>query len=312
LIAGASQLFLRWRDQRSGEVDAIRRNVVPSNGSITAGLPSVAGADLRTMRVHLPVVEVPYLPRVSKEAEVADLIQDCRPVLIVGSSMVGKTRLAAEVAKRVYPKHPLLIPDAPSGLLELDKADVLIRNHVIWLDDLDRFFTGNGLTVGLVKRLAAHNVIVATLRAREWDLFQPSDRVRPPEWEIVSLFARVTLIRERDRPADDDLCRAFPDAELRERIEQIGIGEYVGAAHLIKDRIDLGTETNPLGYALVRGAADWRNAGITRGIPADLLPKLAAARLTSRHKVELDIAESYADRMTRPTPTPYTTTRLKL
>ncbi|HEU5475826.1 MAG TPA: tetratricopeptide repeat protein [Actinophytocola sp.] len=295
LAAGAGSIWIRWQDQRLDAKSTIRRSFLGTDARIGDKLPVVADIDLQALRVHAAVVDVPYIPRRSKEREVADHLRAQRPVLIVGSSMVGKTRLAVEVVKDLFPERPVLIPDSPTSLAELDKADMVLRDHVIWLDDLDRFLAGNALTPGLITRLAAQNCIVATIRAREWDRFRPTDQLRPPEWDLLIAFCKVTLDRDRDRPADDDILRAIPDPQVRERIINIGIGEYVGATQHVADQITLGAHYNPLGYALLLGAVDWRRAGIIRGVPAELLPALAGARLTARQRADLGNSDNYAD-----------------
>jgi hypothetical protein len=153
--------------------------------------------------------------------------------------MVGKSRLAAAVVRDPYPNRPMLIPDTTTALTALDEADMLPSDHVIWLDDLDRYLSGGGLTAGLVVHLAERNAVVATLGAREWDRFQPTDQLRSPEWDALSVFEKVTLDRDRDRPSDEDLTRVVPDAEVRDRITLVGIGEYVGADQHIADQLEL-------------------------------------------------------------------------
>ncbi|WP_257919491.1 tetratricopeptide repeat protein [Amycolatopsis iheyensis] len=283
LAGGAGPLWQRWREQRAAGIGVVRRSV--SGAGTTVGELSLAD-----LRVHAAVVDVPYLPRPAKEREVGEHLRARRPVLIVGPSMVGKTRLAAAVVARTLPDEPLLLPDTPTALSDLDKADVIPDGQVIWLDDLDRFFAG-GLSAGLVRRLGASNWLVATLRAHEWDRFQPTDQLRPPEWDVLRLFELVVLDRSRDRPADDDLRSAIPDDDLRERITRIGIGEYVAAAQRVRERLDV--QDDPLGYALVAGAADWSLAGGRRPVPPHLLPRLAAARLTGRRTAGLDDDERY-------------------
>jgi len=287
LLSGAGPLWQRLREQRSVSDNVVWR-------SVHAAGKTVAEASLEDLRVHTAVVEIPYLPRTVKEHEVEDFLRAQQPILIVGPSMVGKTRLAAAVVAQVLPDRPLLLlPDTPTALIDLDKADIVPRGHVIWLDDLDRFFSGGGISAGLVRRLRQSNWLVATLRAHEWDRFQPTDHLRPPEWEVLRQFELVTLDRERDQPAEEDLRRAIPNDEIRERITRIGIGEYVGAAQLVRDQLALGEHANPLGYALVAGAADWSLTGMTRAVPRAVLPRLAAARLAGRRRAELDEPECY-------------------
>ncbi|GAB2998933.1 tetratricopeptide repeat protein [Saccharothrix stipae] len=285
LVAGAGAWWTRQRDQRAADRGVVRR-------ALTGEL-LVADADLRVLRAHPAVVDVPYLPRPAKEAEVAGHLREGRPVVLVGPSMVGKTRLAAQVVKDLHPDRPILIPDSATALVELDKANIAPTDHVVWLDDLDRFLTA-GLTPGLIRRLAAANTVIATLRAKEWDRLQPTDRIRPPEWDVLQVFQRVTLDRDRDRPDEDALAEAVPDPTDRDRIERIGIGEYVGAAHHIRERIELGRDASPVGFALVMGAVDWHRTGLTRPVPADVLTRLAALHLDARLRARLADEEAEA------------------
>ncbi|WP_410597187.1 tetratricopeptide repeat protein [Amycolatopsis sp. lyj-23] len=280
VVAGVSPLLLRSRDQRTAGAAVVRRSVHTTGRSVTE-------LSLDDLRVHTSVVDVPYLPRPEKEREVIEHLRARRAVLIVGASMVGKTRLAAAAVEQFLPDTPLLLPDTPTALTDLDKADVILDQQVIWLDDLERFLTTGGVTAGLIHRLRESNWLVATLRAHEWDRFQPTDHLRPPEWDALRLFELVLLDRDRDQPAESDLRRAVPDEYVRERIARIGIGEYVGAAQHVRDQLTVGEFANPLGFALVAGAADWSRMGLNRFVPAELLPQLAAARLASRRRAEL-------------------------
>ncbi len=280
VVSGAGPIWQRWREQRLTGTGVIRR-------SVRASARTVAELSLGELGVHTAVIDVPYLPRAPKEREAGEHLRARRPVVIVGPSMVGKTRLAVAAAGTVLPDAPVLIPDTPTALSDLDQAGIVVRDQVIWLDDLERFLSGGGLTAGLVQRLAGANWLVATLRAHEWDRLQPTDRLRPPEWDVLRLFEVVTLDRRHDRPAEDDLRRAFPDPDVRERIARTGIGEYVGAAQHVRHRLTAGAHASPLGLALVAGAADWARAGLTRPVPADLLPRLAAPHLSDRQRTEL-------------------------
>jgi hypothetical protein len=239
-VAGVAPLWQRWREQRAAAAGIVRRSMQGTRGAAGDRLPTVGAVDLRSLRVHAAIIDIPYVPRPNKEREVREHLLAGRPVLLVGSSMVGKTRLVAEVVLDLYPDRPIVIPDTATALAALDQADMVLRSHVIWLDDLDRFLTGGGVTGGLVQRLAQDNHVVATLRAREWARLQPTDQLRPPGWDVLTIFEMVTLDRDRDRPNAEDLATGVPDPEVRDRIGRIGIGEYVGAAQQITDWLSLG------------------------------------------------------------------------
>jgi hypothetical protein len=73
---------------------------------------------LSQLRVHAAQVQVPYVER-DVEQTVAEALGPGRPVLVVGHSMAGKTRLAAEVVRHRFPEAPLLIPESGKALREL-------------------------------------------------------------------------------------------------------------------------------------------------------------------------------------------------
>src|SRR5262249_35638213 len=84
------------------------------------------------------------------------------------------------------------------------------------------------------------------------------------------------------------------DARVREQVRRVGLGEYVGAAERIGEALRLGPSVNPVGYALVLGAADWRRTGMTRPVPASLLPVLAQPHCRPRGFGALSDPAKYA------------------
>jgi hypothetical protein len=173
VVTGAGPLWQRWREHDAAAAVKVRRSVRGAQGSAGDCLPTVAEVELRTLRVHPAVIDVPYLHQRAKEQEVREHLLTHQPVLLVGSSMVGKTRLAAAVVRDLYADRPMLVPDTTTALVAFDEADMLPSDHVIWLDDLDRYLSGEDLTAGLIMRLAERNVVVATLRAGSGTDFNP-------------------------------------------------------------------------------------------------------------------------------------------
>jgi hypothetical protein len=130
-VAGVGPPWQRWREHEAAAGVRVRRSVRGTRGPAGDRLPTVAEVDLRTLRVHPAVIDVPYLPRRAKEQQVRKRLCAGRPVLLVGSSMVGKTRLAAVVVGELYSDRPVLIPDTASALAGLDEADMLPGGHVV-------------------------------------------------------------------------------------------------------------------------------------------------------------------------------------
>jgi tetratricopeptide (TPR) repeat protein len=273
----------------------VSRASIPSGNSLISDqLPTVEMVDLGA-RTHRAVIAIPYIER-DREADVRAHLRAGRPVLLVGSSMVGKTRMAAEVVKSLFSGWPVVIPDSKTALADLNGADVQLRDSVVWLDDIDRLIGADGITDGAVRHLAnAGNVIIGTIRAGEYDRYRytPTDQLRPPEWDVISVFERVFIHRSLSEEEQGRLSDALGNPEIQERILRVGIGEYVGAAELINEALLLGPSVNSVGYGLVKGVADWRRIGMSRQVPASLLRLLAEPYLDARAQVALSEEDSY-------------------
>jgi len=250
-------------------------------------LPAAGTADLEA-RVHQRILPIPYIRRDAEETIRAHLHAG-RPVLLIGSSMAGKTKMAAHVIAEEFGSLPVVIPDGKTALADLDAKDVRLQGSVIWLDDIDRLIGAGGITDGALRRLAAAgNIIAATIGARGYDQFRPSDQLRLPEWDVLSVFEPVYINRNLSPVEEERLAAAVSDLDIRDRIRAVGIGEYVGAASQVAGALNLGAAgTDPLGYALVLAAADWRRCGMTRPVPSAVLKALAKPHLDQRGQARL-------------------------
>jgi hypothetical protein len=261
-------------------------------------LAHAGNAELGT-RVNPTVLAVPYIRRDMEEVICAHLRRE-QPVLLVGSSMVGKTRMAAQIIQREFGNRPVAIPDTKAALADLDARDITLRDTVIWLDDIDRLIGSGGISDRALRRLAdAGNIIVATIRAKAYDQFRPSDQLRPPEWDVLNVFEKITISRELTGSEQQRLADAVHDQSIRERIRSAGLGEYVGGCWQIAEALQLGQAgTDPIGYAVVQGAADWRRCGMIRPVPAQVLPLLAGPHLDQRCQARLADPDAYSQGLT--------------
>jgi hypothetical protein len=58
----------------------------------------------------------------------------------------------------------------------------------IWLDDLGLLISADGITDTALRRLAAAgNTIIGTLRAQVYDGYRPTDQIKPPEWNVITI-----------------------------------------------------------------------------------------------------------------------------
>lgn len=279
---------LRQIAQRRREVGrAARTGLQGITGASGSQLPSAGAADLEA-RVHQTVLPIPYIHRDEEDA-IRSHLAGGRPVLLIGSSMVGKTKMAARIIAEEFTSWPVAIPDSSTALADLNRQNVTLRGSVIWLDDIDRLIGAGGITDGALRQLsAAGNILVGTIRAHAYDAFRPSDRLRLPEWDVLSVFEHIFISRDLSEREKALLVAAVDDPDIRERIETVGLGEYVGAAGQIAEALKLGAAgTDCLGYALVLAAADWRRCGMTRPIPASALTPLAMPHLDHRGQTRL-------------------------
>ena len=209
--------------------------------------------------------------------------------------MVGKTRMAVEIIKDLFSSRRIVVPDSKSAFAKLNTADIVLQDAVIWLDDIDTLIGVDGITEGTLWRLVdARNAIVATIRAGEYARYIPTSQVRPQQWDVISVFERVFLDRALSEEEENRLNGAVKDPQIREQIRRVGLGEYVGAARRIDEKLGIGPSVSPVGYALVLGSVAWRRTGMTRPIPASALPDLAYPYLDARGRSSLEDDEAYA------------------
>ncbi len=257
------------------------------SGTGGSKLPTAATADLEA-GVHRSILPIPYIDR-DEEDTIRAHLHKRHPVLLIGPSMVGKTKMAARIIAKEFGSWPVAIPKTKTALADLDTKDVTLHGSVIWLDDLEQLIGEGGITDGVLRQLiATGNLIVGTIRAKAYDQFRPSDQLRLPEWDVLSIFEHVFISRDLSQKEQRRLADAVADPEIRDRIRAVGLGEYVGAARHVAETLELGAAgTEPVGYALVLAAADWRRCGMTRPVPSSMLVPLAEPYLDHRGQARL-------------------------
>ena len=130
------------------------------------------------------------------------------PVLLIGSSMVGKTKMAARVIAEEFSSWPVAIPDRKTALADLDAKDVTLRDSVIWLDDIDRLIGVGGITDGALRRLAAAgNIIIGTVRA---EAYERVPALRPAEACGMGCAERVRACLHQPGPDPKEQERLAP------------------------------------------------------------------------------------------------------
>jgi tetratricopeptide (TPR) repeat protein len=243
------------------------------------GLRTVDETSRDDFRVHRGSVELAYVER-DRHQDLRDRLVEGRPVLVVGHSMAGKTRMAYEVVRELYGDWPCWIPERPDGLGLLLPSGIPQR-AVVWLDDVESYLTAaQPLRLSWLTELERSGCrVVATIRASEYETFQPVGEVRPPQWEVLDRFDLVRL--EDDQHEQDRIASTVSDVPVAAGIRRYGVAEYVGGGYLAIDRFENGQSVHPLAVAMLRAAADWRLLGF-EVIPDSILSALASVYLPER------------------------------
>ncbi|MEW1926806.1 tetratricopeptide repeat protein [Streptomyces sp. NPDC088360] len=240
----------------------------------------------------------PYVPR-DVDGEVHAAVGRGGFVLLVGESTAGKSRLAYEAVRALRPDDAFACP-LPTVSSELLAAVVLgERRCVLWLDDLERYLGGSGVTAGLLAEVlregSADVLVLATLRAQEHHRFSSAVADAPSgeessqrQRDARDLLQTATVIRvergwsagERERAAhtgDARIARAVAD-------DRFGVAEALacGPAMLSAWRDAWAPGVRPRAAAVLHAAVDCRRIGIHGPVPRAALAALHQPYLEAR------------------------------
>jgi tetratricopeptide (TPR) repeat protein len=272
-----------WFGQGDTRARLVEQGVAVSGGY--SRLPRVRAVGLDQLRVHAAQVQVPYIER-DQQDKLEEAVGPGKAALVVGHSMSGKTRLAAEVVKRKFPDAALIAVESGKALRELVDGGLNPAGVVVWLDDLERFLGTDGLTVGLLNRLTTGGaIVVATIRVEQRETYRPQSELWPPEWEILQRFSEISLQRRLTGLELGRVRGTVNDPGVLAAVDHYGLAEYLGAGPEALDKFEKGEIANPVGQALVRAAVDWRRVGLTRPVSQQVLTTSLPTYLTDRPDV---------------------------
>ena len=262
-------------------------------------LLSATHADLeRDFNVHRSVApDQPYVFR-GIEATVQEALIGGQAVLIIGRSLAGKSRLAAEVIRNDprLAKKRVYVLNHGNALADLSAADLSIKNAVVWINRLDTFLgESTRLTVQHLQTLKENgSAVIATMEHTQYDSFRPSGNVQSEPWQVLQAFVRVVL--PSDQPATRSrLAESISDARLRDGVARYGLGEYLGAGAAAQSRFADMRDAHPRAYALVRAAIDWRRSLVGDEIPVETARALVPAYMDGLGLVDTDEPQSQAE-----------------
>ncbi|WP_146603873.1 tetratricopeptide repeat protein [Micromonospora deserti] len=255
-------------------------------------LPTIGEVSLRDLGVSdaisVPTRSAPDVPYIARDFDpvLEQALRDGGTVLLHGPASVGKTRSAAEALRRLYPNRPLLVPVDGRWLQRAVTWDFDLAGVLVWLDDLERFLTPQGLDPAIlhvVQRKGA--TVVATIRDRELACYENAAATRrgdigvdrlavnvvaaiPPDRRIAVGRLLTTSEASRARKSDDPRIAGALRAE-------VGFAEYLAAGPAMLRRWSVGDD--PLfyvGQAVINAAVDIRRAGYHEYVSESVLSAL--------------------------------------
>ncbi|WP_159425475.1 bifunctional trypsin-like peptidase domain-containing/SEL1-like repeat protein [Streptomyces sp. fd1-xmd] len=274
------------------------RTLQPAPPTRAGAWPLAKHADLLSLGVHrttslagggdLP----PYVQR-----DIDEILRDSLKkatsrggfVLITGDSTAGKTRTALEAVRAVLPEFRLVAPEDSSELEEFVSNDAASPEKcVVFLDDLENFFSSQGLDQRTLSTLHARAVtVVATMRSSQYETFVTAGAAAPAvsradaghiDRRSIRLLRSVEPLHISRSWSEGELSRARNEED--ERItdalvhsDKYGVSEYLAAGpQLLQEwRHASRVGGHPRGAALVRAAVDLARAGLTSPLPQNLL-----------------------------------------
>ncbi|MFJ2239727.1 tetratricopeptide repeat protein [Streptomyces sp. NPDC087859] len=206
-------------------------------------------------------------------------------VLVVGESTAGKTRAVHQAVRRCQALggYRVLAPDTgPDLVIAVDVVATTAVRCVVWLDDLERFLTPDGLEAGVLAELVRlRTPVLATMQLRHYDTFYPhTAETQSPVTGARVLRQTEPLYLERCW-STGELARA-KDCDDPRIIDAVthhgpyGVAEYLaaGPALLAEWRHASRPGGHPRGAALVAAAVDLTRTGLPQPYPTTLLTAL--------------------------------------
>ncbi|WP_158717823.1 tetratricopeptide repeat protein [Streptomyces sp. NRRL F-2664] len=290
-----------------GRIPALRHVDRPEPaGAHPAHGPRAAGS-------RVPDAAPAYIRR-DAEPRLRDALGRAGFVLLVGESTAGRSRLAYEVARALFPRHAFVRPLGRDALPQAVHVARARRRAVLWLDDLEDFLGAGGLTTAMLAAVAApepgRRVVLATMRTQEFRRFEAREGSRltgsdRDAWrtqrEVLGQAEVVHLARLWSPPERRRAAAHAHDPRIAAALragERFGVAEVLAGAppSLAAWHDAWAPGAHPRGAAVVAAAVDCRRAGLRSPVSRDRLRELHRPYLVERGDGDLR-PESFDDAM---------------
>ncbi|MGW6973749.1 tetratricopeptide repeat protein, partial [Streptomyces sp. NPDC054952] len=213
-------------------------------------------------------------------------------VLVLGESTAGKTRAVHHAVRscEALAGYRVLAPDTgPDLVIAVDVVAATSVRCVVWLDDLERFLTPDGLEAGVLAELTRLKTpVLATMQLRHYDVFSPHNESHPEDSAGLRTSGTGARVLKQTEPlylqrrwSAEELTRAeiCDDPRIIDAVTHhgpYGVAEYLaaGPALLTEWRNATRPGGHPRGAALVAAAVDLTRTGLLPPYPTSLLATL--------------------------------------
>ncbi|MFB8399218.1 tetratricopeptide repeat protein [Streptomyces yangpuensis] len=220
-------------------------------------------------------------------------------VLLVGESTAGKSRLAYETARALFPRHAFVRPLGRAALPQALRVAGTRRRAVLWLDDLEEFLGAGGLTTAMLAALSGpapgRRVVLATMRTQEYRRFEAREESRltgsdRDAWRTQRDVLRQAEVVRLARHWSAGERRAAAHMQDPRIVAALRAGERFGVAEVLAAGPELLASwhnawtpgAHPRGAAVVAAAVDCRRAGLRSPVGRDRLRELHRPYLVER------------------------------
>ncbi|TQD42253.1 tetratricopeptide repeat protein [Actinomyces johnsonii] len=243
-----------------------RQQITDTAGVLKNGIGNkyLSHKDLYSLRVHRSDrKDITDFVHRDIQDQLVEHLRNRIPVLIEGTSMAGKTRLAIETIRSQWPNTYCWFPLGPGDIEKLLNSNQQPPpESIIILDDLDRFLSNQSLTLGQLNRWVNNScIIVATMMHSQYVKHSDRSNEKVVGWDVVNRFERLTLSPSLSTKELNDV-RLTSYANQLSQIKNVGLGPLLGCAEAVRSKFADELNKHSQCGALIKAAADWRRIGL--------------------------------------------------